>query len=211
MRRLVASVALTLCLATAAWAVPKGYTEVAQDHDCQLLRGPEKASGVAPVRAECEWTDRSLEQLDAALSQPAAWSQMFSGLTTSRVVEQGDGATRMLWVHSAKGLSDRVHHVLVTRNALGNGTVVHGWSMTEEQPEPGDGRLVPAADTGRWELTAIPSGGVKVVFERQYEPGGKIPGLVMRWLKTEAVFTQLSELRRWQERPQTWDSVLTDD
>ena len=44
-------------------------------------------------------------------------------------------------------------------------------------------------------MVALPRGGVKVHYDLLYEPGGWVPGFVVRWFQTAGIVTLVGELR----------------
>jgi hypothetical protein len=67
--------------------------------------------------------------------------------------------------------------------------------MTGTQPTPPDGNVSPAQDSGKWELS--PEGtGATVIYELHYEPGGSVPGFVVRAFQTSGFVLLTQELHK---------------
>lgn len=179
-------------LPAAALAVPKGYTDLNRDQDgCSFYAGPTLPSGFAVQRAECEWDNVSAERLDALLSELALHAELFP--LVERATPQGpaEDGTLVRQHHRVSGLGERQVDLIFTR-AQQEQAVVHSFRMATTQP--GAEGLVPAACAGRWELSPRPSGGVRVVHELHYEPGGKVPPVVQRALQATGIVEQVTAL-----------------
>lgn len=188
--------ALLPLLSQPAFAVPKGFTEIKTTGGCSYYLGPEKASGYAVLRAECQWADVTVDELDKLLSKHADHDLYFSAVATSDVLGSEAGGTKVFQVHQASGISDREATLLYNRTVSG-ASITHAWQLTPTQPAPKDDRVTCVVDTGLWTLTPTPSGGATVIYELWYEPGGSVPGFVVRWFQTSGVVTLVDELHKY--------------
>jgi hypothetical protein len=99
-------------------------------------------------------------------------------------------------VHVATGMSDRGATVHYTTEAIAGGTR-YAWRLAASQKATD---LVPCKlDTGLWEVTANANGTAHVVYELRYDPGGSVPGFLVRWFQGPGTKTLVGELKRWVE------------
>lgn len=185
--------ALFFLLLPTLGAVPKGYTDLNHDKNgCTYYIGPTLPSGYASLRGECEWTNLSAERLDSLLSNLTLHDEIFEVISETTLLGQGEGGTLIRQVHVTSGLSDRQVDLVFKREVKGD-TIIHHWTKASTQ-SPGD-RVEPDTDNGRWEFTPMSTGGVRVVSELLYEPGGTVPGFVVRWFQNTGFVQIVEDLR----------------
>jgi hypothetical protein len=100
-------------------------------------------------------------------------------------------------VHVATGMSDREATMLYRNDTLANGTR-YNWTLAT--PQPPITRVPVAKNTGFWEVTTGANGGSHVVYELAYDPGGSVPGFLVRWFQGSGTKTLVGELRAWAEK-----------
>ncbi len=184
---------LSLLLVSAALA---GWTETARDHDCTFYKGVEQ-SGVVPLRAECIWPVEPAE-LQGLISRIDDHNLYFSSVSLSRVVSLNEGVSNVYQVHVATGISDREAMLLYTDEAIEGGRR-YSWRVNPDQSGITGERVRLAEDLGKWEISEHPGGGSQVVYELRYDPGGSVPGFVVRWFQGSGVRTLVGELREYAE------------
>ena len=183
---------LLLSLTTVALA---GWTPNGTDHGCTFYLGTANGS-VQPVRAECDWP-LPPEKVHRFVAATADHDLYFSSVEACDVLGPAPGGgQRVRQVHVATGMSAREATLVFTTEAIPNGTR-YAWSLAPRQ-EP-TSRVPVATDSGMWEITRGTGGGTHVVYELFYDPGGSVPGFLVRWFQGPGVKTLVGELRRWIE------------
>ena len=181
-------------LLPALLAAPAGWESFDSGGGCTYFKSPKHASGYPTLRAECTWSDVTPAQLDALLSDLEGHDEIHSSIAEAKVVGTTTSGTKVYQRHVASGISDREANMEYTRAVSGD-TITHAWSMTADQPTPAAGNEAPAHNSGKWELS--PDGaGAKVVYELRYEPGGSVPGFVVRAFQTSDFVLIVQELHK---------------
>jgi hypothetical protein len=183
---------LTLLAALPALA---GWTPNGAENGCTFYLGSEEA-GVQPVRAVCDWP-HAPERVHKVVANTALHDEVFSTIDASEPLGPAPGGGSLFrQVHVATGMSDRGATVLYTQTAVAGGTR-YAWKLATTQISTS---LVPCKlDTGFWEITQGPNGGTHVVYELRYDPGGSVPGFLVRWFQGPGTKTLVGELKRWVE------------
>jgi hypothetical protein len=178
---------------TLALAAPPGFRDTKTTEHCQLMLAEAPLpNGVVPMRAECHWPDVTVEHLDTLMSRFDAHASYFSSVTQSETVP-GDGPTRSHQVHRAKGISDRECVLRMSRDKAGD-TITISWTLDNGDLEPAKGRVLVAHDDGFWQFSPHPDGGARVVHQLAYDPGGTVPGFLVRWFQTSGLEAVVEEL-----------------
>lgn len=179
-------------------AAPAGWnvTDASADGGaCELALGPAGADGVVPMRAECVWKDVTLEQF---MARQAAWDHhddYFTTVVESTIKTPGDKAL-VYQKHRSKGISDR--EVMLTMwHEVVDGYERYAWNTATTEPLTLiDGNVRCAKSEGYWQAKAEPTGGIRVVHLLNYDPGGSVPGFLVRWFQTSGLATNVSELHQ---------------
>ena len=182
----------TLLLVAAAQA---GWTPNGAEHGCTFFLGSSQGS-VQPVRAECDWPIAP-QKLHAIVANQSMHDEIFSTVAESVVTGPAPaGGTLVRQVHVATGMSDREATMVYANDTLPNGTR-YNWKLAPTQPPIT--RVPVAKNAGYWEITAGANGGSHVVYELGYDPGGSVPGFLVRWFQGSGTKTLVGELRKWAE------------
>ena len=183
----------TLMLVAAAQA---GWTPNGTENGCTFYLGTSSGS-VQPVRAECDWPIPP-QKLHGLVANQAIHDEIFSTVQESVITGSApSGGTLVRQVHVATGMSDREATMLYRNDTLANGTR-YNWTLAT--PQPPITRVPVAKNTGFWEVTAGANGGSHVVYELAYDPGGSVPGFLVRWFQGSGTKTLVGELRAWAEK-----------
>jgi hypothetical protein len=184
-----------ILLLGSALAAPPGFNVSKRDVEgCTLYLGPAEADGVVPMRAECRWPDVSVEQFDRAYADWTRHDEIFSSIASSDLVST-NGATKTLrQTYTASGISDREMLIDGTR------TEIDGGLRFEWHKHPGDqgitsGNVEALRSDGFWEVTAHPEGGVTAIHQLSYDPGGRVPGFLVRWFQTSGLAAIVGDLK----------------
>ena len=182
-------------LATALAAVPPNAHITATENDCTFYALPANANGVEAIHVDCEWPELTVVTLDALLKKWGDHSKYFSAVAQAEVLGTDGEISRVHQRHVASGISDREITLDMWREVIDKG-YRYAWKKSGAQaPMWDDGNVACPTDDGAWTVVALPRGGVKVNYDLLYEPGGWVPGFVVRWFQTSGIVTLVSELR----------------
>jgi hypothetical protein len=186
---------LFIAMTTAALAAPPGYSVTETDVDgCELSLGPTEADGVVPMRAECVWRDITLDTWNAKMAKWGDHDTYFSVIVESNVQRTVGDKALVYQKHRSKGISDRETNLWMQHTVV-NGADRYAWTPAKEEPvHPADGNVAVARSDGYWEAKADPAGGIRVVHQLSYDPGGSVPGFLVRWFQTSGLEANVTEL-----------------
>lgn len=175
-----------------------GWTANGTENDCNFFLGAVE-SGVQPVRAECDWPIQP-SKLQATVAKLGKHADYFATVAESTELGAGPGGTELVrQVHTAAGLSDRETIVAFSTTSI-TGGYRYSWTIAADQTQATGKRVAVVKDTGKWEITDNGKGGSKVVYELAYDPGGSVPGFLVRWFQGSGVKALVGELRTWVEK-----------
>lgn len=161
--------------------------------DCTVANGEGEGDAV-PVRATCHWPDRSLAQVEAVLADLDGQAAVFDALVASEVVGTADdGEPLQRQVHTAPAISDREVVVAWHTETLPDG-MRHRWRVADDQSAAKGEGITPLMHEGKWEVRRDPAGGVVVVYDATYAPGGSVPSFLVRWFQGGGVRGVLANL-----------------
>jgi hypothetical protein len=173
-----------------------GWTETARENGCVFFLG-DRVGSFAPVRAECDWPIPA-EKLQKLLAYNPGHADYFSSVATAKVLGPAPGGGELvLQTHTASGISDREAVLLMKAEPIPAGTR-YSWSKYSDQSKVSGQNVPLITDTGKWEVTSTASGS-HVVYELLYDPGGSVPGFLVRWFQGSGTRTLVGELRTWAE------------
>ena len=179
---------------------PPGSTVAGAGHDCVFYVGPKADIGYNHVTAECYWPEITVAKTDPILSDFGGHDRIFRACTVSDVTGQEGDFTLVHQVHVANGIKPREVLLKFKKNAVSGG-YKYSWTMHENQPPPANrGHVTTAYDTGSFEVTHNPSGGIKVVYRLLYSPGGRVPKFLVNWFQTDGVRDIMEDLRVYLNR-----------
>lgn len=185
--------ALLLTASSALAAAPAGYKELTTGNDCAVYRGPAAADGIAPVYVECTWPDVSTAKLHAALSDWAGHAKVHGTIITSEVVKSEGGRDLVRQEHKLSGVSNREVEIWMEKKAVEGGFT---YSWTNAAPvTPEKGNVATTKHVGSWTVTDAPGGGASIVYKLAYNPGGSVPGFLIRWFQGSGTIETTEELR----------------
>ncbi len=188
---------LFLVIATALGA-PDGYKQTREGYDgCDLFLGPKEADGVVPMRAECRWPEVSLEKFDAAFSQWDLHDDIFSTISASDVLGKAGDTTEVRQIQVTKGISDRFIVIKGTRAAIDGGGYRYAWTRSDHTMAPPSGTVQVTRSDGHWEVRPLDGGGVALVHQLSYDPGGSVPSFMVRWFQTSGLQGIVTDLRQY--------------
>ena len=189
---------LPLILAGSLTVAHAGWEETARDNGCVFYKSTTTETGGAqPVRATCDWPvpPKTLHRL---LDKVEDHDLYFSGITKCNLVSREGTVARTWQLHETPGLSPR-EVVLDMETMAIDGGWRFSWTKASDQSHNSGGGVEIALNTGKWEVTDNGSGGSKVVYELRYQPGGKVPGFMVRWFQGAGMQSLIGELRSFAE------------
>lgn len=185
-------------LAAAALAAPDGWTVTEQTYEgCELSLGPADKAGVVPMRAECWWPEVTMQSWTTKMGNWAYHDEIWTAVAQSEV-KRNAGDRVLVWQrHQAKGIADREVLLWMWHETRPDGAERYAWTKaSEEALLVADGRVEVAASDGYWEARPDPQGGVRIVHELRYAPGGSVPGFLVRWFQGSGFETNVAECRK---------------
>jgi hypothetical protein len=186
---------MLLVALSAALAAPPGFHVTREDVvGCDLMLGPAGSDGIVPMRAECHWPDVTVDQFVRAYGDWARHDEIFSSVSESTIVSTSGNTTVTRQVFVASGIKDREELTEGTKSDIPGG-VKFAW-----RKKPGDqgitsGNVEMARNEGFWEVTAHPEGGVLAVHQATIDPGGSVPGFLVRWFQTSGLTAVVTEMK----------------
>jgi hypothetical protein len=175
-------------------APPAGFKQTDQAHGCTFYKGPKDANSNETLFADCYWPEATPEKMDQLLLR---WDRHFTYYTTvtkSDVVGKKGDKTRVRQVHEAAGISDREVMLLMWK-APAKGGQRYQWTKDTDQSGRTDDGVLPDQDDGGWTVIPDPRGGVRVEYDLLYDPGGSVPGFVVRWFQGTGFVDLVGEMR----------------
>jgi len=179
-----------------ALAAPAGFKVTKNTDHCELSLGPALPNGVVPMRAECHWPNLAPERLHALFGAWGDHDLYFSSVTSSDVLRTDGSRVWVKQVHQAKGISDRECILAMEKTSIEGGSK-YAWTLDNGDLEPGKGRVEVGHDDGYWEITAHPEGGTRAVHQLAYDPGGSVPGFLVRWFQTSGLTAVVEEIEAY--------------
>ena len=178
-----------------ALAAPAGYNVTVAAHDgCELSLGPAARDGVIPMHAECDWADTTIDKFRAVMGSWTRHADVFTVIVSSEVRRTEGERALVYQLQHTKGISDR--EVLMWMwHTMADGADRYAWTTAGDEPlTVQDGNVRCARSDGYWQAAANPAGGIHVVHQLEYAPGGSVPGFLVRWFQTSGLETNLSEV-----------------
>lgn len=183
-----------LALTLSALAAPPGY-KVTQTNasGCELSLGPAEADGTVPMRAECVWPDITLDTFKAKMAKFGDHDLYFTSVVKSDVRETKGTDTLVFQEHQASGISNREVLLWMSTTQV-DGYERYGWRKAADRSlTPASGNVATTRDEGYWQAKTE-GAGVRVVHMLTYDPGGSVPGFIVRWFQTSGLATNCQEL-----------------
>ena len=189
---------LVVIALTAALAAPDGYRSTKEGvSGCNLFLGPANEAGILPMRAECHWPDVTVAKFDSFFANWGDHDLYFQSIDKSDVLSTQGAVTTTAQTHVTKGISNRFVVLDGTRSALADGGFKYSWTKSAHtMTVPADAVEVPF-DNGYWEVHPASDGGVDVTHELVYDPGGSVPGFIVRWFQTSGLADVVTDLHTW--------------
>ncbi len=172
---------------------PEGFQKAKTANDCTIYKGPADADGVIPVFADCHWPEIPPEKLHALEYDWEGHSKVFSTVESSKIVKKDGDRARVHQVHALSGVSNREVEVWMWREEVPGG-YQYNWK-SDTPVTPADGNVATAKHIGFWRITKHPEGGSRAEYQLSYDPGGSVPGFMVRWFQTSGTVDTTTELR----------------
>ena len=188
---------LALLVDIALGAAPSGFKVTEADYNgCELSLGPAEADGVVPMRAECVWSDVSLDRFKAVMSDYTQHDEVWATVAESKV-QRTDGDRSLVYQkHQNSGINDR-EILLWMKHESVDGYDRYSWTRaTGETLTAADGNVLTARSDGYWQAKAEGTG-IRVVHLLSYDPGGSVPGFIIRWFQTSGLEANVDDLHAY--------------
>lgn len=188
---------LPLVIALSALAAPPGFKVTKEDvSGCTLMLGPAEADGVVPMRAECHWADVPYDKFVRVFSKWEDHDVFFGTISASDVLSVNAGVSQVHQVHVSKGIADREIVLDGTSAPDGDGTKF-SWKKSAHQVGASGDRVEVARSEGYWIARPAADGGVDVEHQLSYDPGGSVPGFLVRWFQTSGLSSIVTDLHTY--------------
>ena len=184
---------LTL-LITAFAGAPAGYTEIRAGNDCKIYKGPATATGVVPVYADCTWPEIAPAKLHAKLSSWEGHAAIFTTVASSKIVKTEGSRSLVRQVHELSGVSNREVEIWMEKVPSGTG-FEYRWTSPGPLATVAQGNVPTAQQDGYWKVTDAEGGGSHVEYLLTYDPGGSVPGFLVRWFQGSGTEASTLDLR----------------
>lgn len=181
-------------LITALAGAPAGYTEIRTGNDCTIFKGPATANGIVPVYADCTWPEIAPAKLHTLLSSWEGHAAVFETVLTSKVVKTEGSRALVHQVHQLSGVSNREVEIWMEKVTVPGG-FEYRWTSPGPLATVEKGNVPTGQQDGYWKVTEAPSGGSHVEYALTYDPGGSVPGFLVRWFQGSGTETSTIELR----------------
>lgn len=146
------------------------------------MRGPPGPRGVRALRAECRWPEGRLDALVKMLSRFEAYAELIDPILFSTVVRVDGDRSLVHQRQATPGVADREMLLWMQVARFDDGGARISWDTASGEPlamAPGSVRA--AHNDGFWEVRRHPDGGLSVVHQVAYDPGGAVPSWLVTW------------------------------
>jgi hypothetical protein len=188
-----------IAVVAAAWADPPPFVQVdqADGYDgCVILIGQrDRATGIAPLRAVCDWPDVTVAQLHCILDRFDRYDAFIDCVDALKIVRTDEQGRTLVWqlAHLGWGLADRESQTWMKLVDDETGFEVD-WETAHDWLPPQPGNLTAVHNNGGWWVSPGAGGGVHVVEDLDIDPGGTVPTVVINWFQTYALRAELRQL-----------------
>ncbi len=188
---------LILFVASLASAAPAGYRVTKPSaNGCELSLGPAEKDGVVPMRAECVWPEITIEKFNKAMANLDNHDLYWETVVDSTVKRVDGDRSLVFQKHRSKGINDREILLWMSHKVV-DGYDRYSWTKaTGEALTVTKGNVETARSDGYWQAKAE-NGGIRVIHTLSYDPGGSVPGFLVRWFQTSGLEANTSDLRAY--------------
>lgn len=186
---------ISLLAALALAQPPADFVEMRREADCVLYKGPAEADGTEPMVAECHWKEVDPARLIARLQDFASYGTLIPGVVSSVVVRREEPRALVHQVQATKGIAPREVLIWMVSEPLDGGARVAWTTAAAEALAVPEDHVRAERNDGAWEVTAHPDGGAAVVHRIAYDPGGSVPGWLVRWFQVGGMMGVMTHVR----------------
>ena len=162
-----------------AAALATTFTLVSSKDGCDLYTGPVQPDGTAQLQANCHWDDVDAGALESKLAKADQWHVYLDCLEDTKIVGTAGDRTIVWQRATIPGVATREGYVVMRTTPVGDG-YRYAWEATGVTAGLSKGSVSPDRNEGYWQVTPSPKGGVDVVYEATYAPGGNLPLWIVR-------------------------------
>lgn len=189
---------ITLLFLSSALAAPAGYSVSDADYNgCELSLGPTQSDGFRAMHAECHWSDVTLAAFESKFADYSKHDDVFSTVAESKIQRTDASRTLVHQRHVLSSLSDREVLQWMEWKMEGDYRVSSWVTATGEPLTPASGNVKSIRSDGYWKVRTSEKGGVDVIYELDYNPGGSVPGFLVRWFQASGLQTTVDELHAY--------------
>jgi len=187
-RRLIVLVVLMVS-ATTVSAIAADRKVVAKTDSCKITSGDRDAEGNDLMLCYCDWK-APFASIKAIFKNSGEHDTYMTSVVESTVLADG----RVLQVHQADGISDRQITLDFSEETFEDGGYRVSWTRSAKQEPLVSGRVDAPIDDGYWEVRPGEGGVNKVVYGLRYDPGGRVPGFIVRAFQKNGLAVLLNEM-----------------
>jgi hypothetical protein len=136
-----------------------------------------------------------LDDFDRLFSDFARYDQLIDAIVTSRVVRVEGARTLVHQVQHTRGISTREVLLWMQRTPVDAGWRFTWTTASQEPLDLPRGHVRAPRNDGAWEARPHPEGGLEVVHDIAYDPGGSVPGWVVRAAQTGGLAGVMGDVR----------------
>ena len=190
------TMALWLLLWASALAADTDFKFLKRSGDCTYFF-KQGVDSVPAMRAECEWSDVSLEQLDAMLGRYEDYDDYIFPITTSVIRSYKDDATLLFQRHKVFGFAPRESLVWIGRYPVVDGFEIR-WSRATEHPLlVSPGAVETTVNEGFWRVVERVDGGVRIEHQVRVEAGAGLPKWLVSFFRTQGFIRIMGTVRAY--------------
>lgn len=154
------------------------------------------ADDARAVCIRCTWPDVSAAALETLFDRFDDYQRFVWAMTDSSIRRQEEDRALVWQRQTVPGTAPREMLVWLSATANASGSKTYTWTTAENEPMTTPSGVVRALrNDGRWEIHPRTEGGVEVVFEILYSPGGWVPDWLVRWCQTLGASRMMNEIR----------------
>jgi len=133
------------------------------------------------MHASCVWPDVDPDQLHILLADPTRYGELVYAIQSSVIVRREGGRTLVHQVQTAKGIAPREVMVWMSTERVDDATK-YSWATAIDEPLiVAKGSVRSPRNEGYWLVGPAVGGGTQVDHHVAYNPGGSVPGWLVRW------------------------------
>lgn len=179
------------------------WSALASDAEFELLKQSEDCSyyfkeggdSVPSMKAVCEWTDVSIDQLDVLLQRYEQYDDLIFPIAVSQIRSTRPDATLLFQRHKVFAFAPRESLVWIRRSAAEDGFEVR-WRQADDQSLTlTDGAVETKVNEGFWRVLPSSEGGVRIEHQVRVDAGPGLPQWLVSFFRTQGFIRIMHSVR----------------